>query len=208
MSQKPIRVAVLASGRGTDFQSLIDGVKEGKVNAEIVALITDNPDAAAIGRAEENNIPSIVIEHEKREELDAGIKETLDELKPDLVVLAGYMRIIRSKALLSSYAGKIINIHPSLLPKYPGAHAQKDAFDAGEKISGFTIHFVDDSLDGGPIIYQEKVDISACKDWEEPASAILKREHEGLPKVVDMFSKGKFSVSGKKVSYSPNRQHF
>ena len=114
----------------------------------------------------------------------------LAELEPDLVVLAGYMKVIRSKGLLSKYAGRMINIHPSLLPKYPGAHAQRDAFEAGEKVSGFTIHFVDETLDGGKIICQEKVDISGCRSADEAAAKILENEHIGLPAIVGKFAKG------------------
>jgi len=189
-SDKRYRVAVLASGRGSDFQSIIDVVKSGRSDALLVGLITDNPDAKAIGRAEENGLPAFYIPHSSREELDNGILKKLDELEPDLVVLAGYMKVIKSHELLEKYKGKLINIHPSLLPKYPGAHAQQDAFEAGEKESGFTIHYVDESLDGGKIIYQEKVDISGCKTWEEAAQAILAREHVGLPMIVNRFAKG------------------
>lgn len=188
--QKPYKIAVLASGRGSDFQSIIDGLGRGEVPAKIVGLLTDNPEAGAIDRARENGIPAFVIAHSTREELDEGIKKRLDELSPDLVVLAGYMKIIRSKELLDAYDGKMINIHPSLLPKYPGAHAQKDAFDAGEKISGYTIHFVDSSLDGGQVIFQEKVDISECKSADEAAAKILEREHVGLPAIVAAFARG------------------
>ncbi|MCX8196882.1 MAG: phosphoribosylglycinamide formyltransferase [Candidatus Micrarchaeota archaeon] len=187
---KDFRVVVLASGRGSDFQSIIDGIKSGKVHASVVGLITDNPNAYAIKRAQEAGIPYFVIPHSSREELDRGILEKLDELSPDLVVLAGYMKIIKSKELLSKYAGRIINIHPSLLPKYPGMNAQKAAFEAGEKISGYTIHFVDETLDGGKIIYQEKVDISDCKSAEEVAAKILEREHVGLPMIVEKFARG------------------
>jgi phosphoribosylglycinamide formyltransferase-1 len=187
---RAFRIAVLASGRGSDFQSLIDAKNNGELDAAIVCLITDNPEAKALQRAKESGIPSFVVPHSSREELDRGILKKLDELAPDLVVLAGYMKIIRGKALLSEYSGRIINIHPSLLPKYPGAHAQKDAFDAGEKVSGYTIHFVDESLDGGRIIYQEKVDISGCKSADEAAARILEREHVGLPAVVQKFAKG------------------
>ncbi|MFA6214385.1 MAG: phosphoribosylglycinamide formyltransferase [Candidatus Micrarchaeia archaeon] len=189
-SKSGFRVAVLASGRGSDFQSLIDAVKTGKLCASLVGLITDNPDAAAVARARENGIPAFAIPHASREELDGGILKKLSELQPDLVVLAGYMKVIRSSELLSRYSGRMINIHPSLLPKYPGAHAQKDAFDAGEKVSGYTIHFVDESLDGGRIIHQEKVDISGCKSADEAAAAILEREHVGLPMVVGRLAKG------------------
>ncbi|MCX8194766.1 MAG: phosphoribosylglycinamide formyltransferase [Candidatus Micrarchaeota archaeon] len=203
--KRKFRIVVLASGRGSDFQSIIDANKRGEIDVEIAGLITDNPQAKAIERAKENNIPAFAIEWATREELDRKIKEKLDELSPDLVVLAGYMKIIKSKELLSAYQGKIINIHPSLLPKYPGAHAQRDAFEAGEKVSGYTIHFVDESLDGGPIIYQEEVDISDCKTWEEAAAKILSREHVGLPKVVGMASRGEFWLEGKKVVFKPNK---
>lgn len=187
------RVAVLASGRGSDFGSIVDAVKAGNVHARIVGLITDNPEAGAIAKAKEAGIPQFAIRHSTREELDDGVMRMLDELAPDLVVLAGYMKVIKSSELLSKYKGRIINIHPSLLPKYPGAHAQKDAFEAGEKVSGFTIHFVDETLDGGKIIYQEEVDISGCRTWEEAAEKILKREHVGLPMVVERFAKGQIA---------------
>lgn len=169
---------------------MIDARKGGKLGAEIAALITDNPEAEAIERAKDALIPHFVVEHRTREELDAGIMARLDELAPDLVVLAGYMKVIRDSSLLCAYHGRMINIHPSLLPKYPGAHAQRDAFEAGEKVSGYTVHFVDESLDGGPIIFQEKVDISACKSADEAAARILEREHVGLPAVVGRFAKG------------------
>ena len=187
---RKFRVAVLASGRGSDFLSIVEAVKEKKLDVFIAGLITDNPDAPAAKKAEENGIPAFFIPHASREELDIGVMKKLEELEPDLVVLAGYMKVIKSRELLHRYAGKMINIHPSLLPKYPGAHAQKDAFDAGEKMSGYTIHFVDESLDGGKIIHQEKVDISACKTADEAAATILEKEHIGLPQVVERFARG------------------
>ena len=187
---RKFRVAVLASGRGSDFMSIVDAVKSGKLDVFIAGLITDNPDAAAVKLAEENGIPAFFIPHASREELDIGVMKKLSGLEPDLVVLAGYMKVIKNKELLRHYSGKMINIHPSLLPKYPGAHAQKDAFDAGEKVSGYTIHFVDESLDGGKTIHQENVDISGCKNADEVAARILEREHIGLPEVVGRFAKG------------------
>ncbi|VVC01656.1 Phosphoribosylglycinamide formyltransferase [uncultured archaeon] len=198
---RKFRIVVLASGRGSDFQSIIDAVKKGEISVEIAALLTDNPKAGAIQRAKESGIPAFVIDHSSREELDEGIKQKLDGLAPDLVVLAGYMKIIKSKGLLLDYAGRMINIHPSLLPAYPGAHAQKDAFEAGEKMSGYTIHFVDASLDGGPIIYQEKVDISGCSTWEEAAMRILEREHVGLPKVIGMAARGEPILRCKRAAH-------
>ena len=201
-----IRVAVLASGRGTDFQSIIGGVNSGKVNAEIVGLVTDNPEAKAIERAKKNGIPFFTITRKSfssRAEHDKAVKKKLDELEADLVVLAGYMRIIKDEEWLKEYKGKMINIHPSLLPAFPGAHAQEDAFEAGVKVSGYTIHFVDDSLDGGPVILQEEVDVGDCGTADELAQKILEREHEGLPKVVDSFSKGKYELKGGKVEFTP-----
>lgn len=200
-----IKVAVLASGRGSDFQSIIDAIDRGEVNAEIVLLITDVPEAKAIERAKKHGIPFTAIparDYPSREEHDRAIHKKLDEAKPDLVVLAGYMRIIRDHGFLRAYEGTMINIHPSLLPSFPGAHAQRDAFEAGVKISGYTIHFVTDSLDAGPIIYQEAIDISGCKSADEAAAKILEREHAGLPKVVQMFAEGKFAIKGRKVEYN------
>lgn len=201
---RKIKIAVLASGRGSDFQSIIDGVKKGEVSAQILLLITDNPNAMAINRAKQNNIPVAVIpvsNFKSREEHDRAIWKQLDGVKPDLVVLAGYMRIIRDRDFLRTYEGRMINIHPSLLPSFPGSHAQRDAFEFGAKVSGYTIHFVTDSLDAGPIIYQEAVDISDCKNADEVASKILEREHVGLPKVVQMFAEGHFKINGRRVTY-------
>ncbi|MFH0817086.1 MAG: phosphoribosylglycinamide formyltransferase [Candidatus Micrarchaeota archaeon] len=203
-----IKVAVLASGRGSDFQSIIDGIGRGEVDAKIVLLISDNPKAGAIERAEKNKIPHELIlpsNYKDRLEHDRAIKKALDEAKVDLVVLAGYMRIIRDTGFLKAYLSKIINIHPSLLPAFPGAHAQKDAFEHGAKVSGYTIHFVDDGLDSGPIIYQEAVDISNCKSADEVAERILEHEHIGLPKVVDSFSKGRYVIAKKMVEYKQGR---
>lgn len=203
-----IRVGVLASGRGSDFQSIIDGVESGRVNAQIVILISDNPEAKAIERARKHGIAACCINPEdypSREEHDKAIRKKLDESKIDLIVLAGYMRLIKDKKFLQDYRGRIINIHPALLPAFPGAHAQRDAFDYGTKISGYTIHFVDDSLDGGPVIYQEAVDISDCETWDEVAAKILEREHAGLPRIVDSFSKGKYKIDGRRVTYTPTR---
>jgi len=202
-----IRIGVLASGRGSDFQSIIDGMKSGKVNADIRLLISDNPNAQALQKAKDNGIPAFCIERGKylyREEHDNAIRKKLEEFNVELVVLTGYMRLITDKKFLADYKGRIINIHPALLPAFPGTHAQKDAFNYGVKISGYTIHFVDDSLDGGPVIYQEAVDISNCKTEDEASANILEREHVGLPMIIDSFSKGRYIIEGRRVRYVPN----
>jgi phosphoribosylglycinamide formyltransferase 1 len=202
-----INVAVLASGRGSDFQAIVDGAESGAVDARIVLLVSDNPEAGAIGRAEKHGIPHKVLipsNYEGRQAHDRAIMDAVKEAKADLVVLAGYMRIIKDQTFLKAYSGRMINIHPSLLPSFPGAHAQKDAFEHGAKVSGYTIHFIDNSLDGGPIIHQEAVYIGDCRNWQEAASRILEREHEGLPRIVDSFAKGRYRISGKRVDYEAN----
>ncbi len=195
-----VKVAILASGRGSNFKAIQESIKAGRCDAEIKVLITNNPDAPAIAIAKGNNIPVEIIDQKSfktRDEMDERIKELLDKYGAELVVLAGYMLLIKGKKLLESYKNKIINIHPALLPAFPGATAQKDAFEYGVKVSGVTIHFVDESLDAGPIIHQEAVDISGCKSAEETAAKILKTEHKAYAKVVDSFSKGKYVVEGR-----------
>lgn len=203
-----VKVAVLASGRGSNFKAILNEIQAGRCNAEMVVLITNKPEAPAIGIAKENNIPVELIEKKNfssREEMDDKIKETLDKYGTELVVLAGYMLLIKGKNLLEAYKNKIINIHPALLPAFPGATAQKDAFEYGVKLSGLTVHFVDESLDAGPIIYQEAVDISDCKTEDEVAAKILKVEHIAYAKVVDSFSRGKYVVEGRRANFVENK---
>ncbi|MFH1394467.1 MAG: phosphoribosylglycinamide formyltransferase [Candidatus Micrarchaeota archaeon] len=199
-----VKIAVLASGRGSDFQAILDSIKAGNCNAEVKVLITNKPDAKAIERAKANNIPVEIVERSSfssRGEMDERIKELLDRYGVELVVLAGYMLLLKGKKLLDAYRNRIINIHPALLPSFPGIEAQKQAFEHGAKVSGITIHFVDENLDAGPVLYQEAVDISDCKDAEEVAARILEVEHRAYPMVVDMFSKGTFFVEGRRAIY-------
>ncbi len=203
-----IKIAVLASGRGSNFKAVIDAVNNFEIDGEIKVLITDNPKAGAIEYANTAAIPIEMInfnEFESREAGDRKIKELLDSYEVDIVVLAGYMRILRAKELLDAYKYKIINIHPALLPAFKGSiRAQKDAFEYGCKVSGLTIHFVNDDVDGGPIIYQQAVDISSCSTAEEVAETILREEHKAYKKIIDSFSKGRYLIEGKKVIYVSN----
>lgn len=199
-----IKIAVLASGRGSNFFAILEEIKAGRCDAEVKVLITNNPKAGAIEIAKNNKIPVELVDRSKfltREKMDDFIKILLDQYETELVVLAGYMRILKGKSLLEKYKNKILNIHPALLPNFPGENAQKQAFDAGAKVSGVTIHFVDETLDGGPIIYQEKVDISDCKSAEEVAAKILKVEHKSYAKVIDSFSNGNYVVEGRSIRY-------
>ncbi len=202
-----VDIAVLASGRGSNFQSIIDAVDAGRCDAKIKVLITNNPGAVAIERAKKAGIPVEIIERKNfpdRESFDDEIRKILDRYKVGLVVLAGYMLVLKGKNLLKAYKNRIINIHPALLPSFTGLDAQKQAFDYGVKISGVSIHFVDESLDAGPIIYQEAVNISDCKTAEEVSKKILAVEHKAYPKVVDSFSKGHYVVKGRRVEYAKN----
>ncbi|MBN1170473.1 phosphoribosylglycinamide formyltransferase [Candidatus Micrarchaeota archaeon] len=203
-----IKIAILASGRGSNFKSIMEEIRAGRCNAHPVVLITNNPDAPAIDIAKENNIPVEIVNKKdfaSREAFDSEIKQILDRYEAGLVVLAGYMLILRGRDLLEAYKNKIINIHPSLLPAFPGVEAQKQAFDHGCKVSGVTIHFVDPGLDSGPIIYQEAVDISDCKTAEETAAKILKTEHRAYAKVIDMFSKGTFTIDGRRAMFTSGK---
>jgi phosphoribosylglycinamide formyltransferase-1 len=204
MESGKVRIAVLASGRGSNFQAIIDAVNEGSCAADIRVLITNKPDAHAITRAKENNIPVETLDRkqfETREQMDERIKELLDQYEVELVVLAGYMLLLKGKKLLEAYKNRIINIHPALLPSFPGVDAQKQAYEYGVKISGITIHFVDEELDSGPILYQETVDISDCKDAQETGNRILETEHKAYPKIIDSFSKGKYVIEGRRAEY-------
>jgi phosphoribosylglycinamide formyltransferase-1 len=199
-----VPIAVLASGRGSNFKALSDAIKAGRCDARIKVLITNNPDAPAIQFAQSAQIPVETVERKNfktRDEMDDAILALLQRHGAELVVLAGYMLVLKGKRLLDSYRNRIINIHPALLPSVPGATAQKDAFDYGVKVSGVTIHLVDETLDAGPILYQEAVDISGCRSAEETAAKILKAEHAAYAKVVDSFSKGHYVFEGRRATY-------
>jgi phosphoribosylglycinamide formyltransferase-1 len=202
-----VKVAVLASGRGSNFKAIVQEIKAGRCDAKVEVLITNNPEAGAIATAKENGIPVEILDRKAfpdRESLDERIKGILDSYGTELVVLAGYMLLLKGRGLLDSYRNRIINIHPALLPSFPGVDAQKQAFDYGVKVSGVTIHFVDDTLDAGPIIHQEAVDISGCRSAEETAAKILETEHSAYAKVVDSFSKGRYAVEGRRVTFHPS----
>jgi phosphoribosylglycinamide formyltransferase 1 len=201
-----VKVAVLASGRGSNFKAILGEIAAGRCDAKVALLITNNPDAPAIQIAKSAGIPVEILDRKKfrsREDMDDKMKELLDRNGAELVVLAGYMLILKGKKLLETSRNRIINIHPALLPAFPGATAQKDAFEYGVKISGVTIHLVDESLDAGPILYQEAVDISGCKSAQEAADKILKIEHKAFAKVVDSFSKGHYAIEGRRAFFIP-----
>lgn len=195
------RIVVVASGRGSNFQAIVGALQRGNIPAECVALVTDNPKAYAIERAQVANIPVVVVDYTSfatRELYEQGLLAALKGARPDLVVLAGYMRILGS-AIVREYAGNMMNIHPALLPSFTGLHAQRQALEQGVKLAGCTVHFVDESLDGGPIILQRCVRVMDDDDEDTLANRILIQEHLALPEAVRLFCEDRLSIEGRKV---------
>ncbi|MGB9856916.1 MAG: phosphoribosylglycinamide formyltransferase [Dictyoglomaceae bacterium] len=197
------RLGILVSGRGTNLQALINAGRRKNYPAEVVVVISDNPNAFAIERAKRANIPVYVVQREEyktKKEFEEKIKEILFSYNVDLVVLAGYMRIV-GKTLLSAFPMKIINIHPSLLPAFPGLNAQKQAWEYGVKYSGCTVHFVDEGIDSGPIIGQKVVPVYDEDTPESLAERILKKEHILLREVVKKLCTEEYKLEGRRVIF-------
>jgi phosphoribosylglycinamide formyltransferase-1 len=195
---------VVASGRGSNFQALIDAVRKKEVPAELVVLVTDNPKAYAIERAQKAGIPYTIVDYSAfpdRAAYEHALLAVIREFFPDLIVLAGYMRIVGTE-IVKAYEGRIINIHPALLPSFTGLHAQRQAIAHGVKVSGCTVHFVDDDLDCGPIIVQRCVPVLDEDDEDSLAGRILVEEHKALPDAVRLFCEGKLRIEGRRVIVS------
>ena len=195
------RIAVVASGRGSNFQAIIDAIHNGTVPAECAALITDNPKAYAIERAKVAGIPVVVIDFStfpSRELYERALLLAMQKADVDLFVLAGYMRILGA-SIVRAFPGKMINIHPALLPAFTGLHAQRQAVQYGVKLAGCTVHFVDESLDGGPIILQKCVPVMDSDDEDALAERILEHEHECLPEAIRLFCQDRIVIEGRKV---------
>ncbi len=196
------KVGVLASGRGTDFQSLVDARKRGDLDVDLAVLVCNVPGAPVLDRAKAANVPVVVIDHrpfgKDREGFEREVRNVLRDKRVDLVVFAGFMRLV-SASFIGQFPNRIINIHPSLLPAFPGAHAHRDAIAAGVKVSGCTIHFVDVSVDGGPIILQKAVPVHDDDTEDSLAARILEQEHVFLPLAVRLFAEGRLRVEGRRV---------
>ncbi len=194
-------IAVLASGRGSNFQALIDAARAGYFPGAIARLITDNPDAYAVRRAKDAGIPVSVLDFSSfpdRMAYEAALLSEMEACDPDLFVLAGYMRILPS-AIVRAFPGRILNIHPALLPSFPGLHAQRQAVEYGVKVSGCTVHFVDEGTDTGPIIIQRCVPVEEGDDEEVLAARILVEEHRILAEAVRLFLEGRVRLLGRRV---------
>lgn len=192
---------MLASGRGSNFQSIIDAINNKNLKAQILLLITDNPSAYAIERAKKHDIEHLVIrpkEYSSRDDFYRKIAEELQKRDVGLVVLAGFMKIV-GKPLIDTYPNRIMNIHPALLPSFPGLHGQKQAVDYGVRISGCTVHFVDEGMDTGPIIMQAAVPVYHSDTEDTLSERILKLEHKIYPEAIRLFSEGRLEVQGRVV---------
>ena len=196
-----MNIAVFASGRGTNFAAIIRAVKKGKIKANLALLVCDNPKAKAISRAKRAGIKIALVLREDfptKEDFENKIIQHLEEDKIDLIVLAGYMRLL-SPELVARYKNKIINIHPALLPAFKGSSAIKDAFEYGAKVTGVTVHFVDEKMDHGPIILQSALKIEESDSAETLEAKIHKVEHKLYPEAIGLFLEGKLKLENRKV---------
>lgn len=190
------KIVVLVSGQGSNLQALIDACQQGRIAATIVAVFSNNAKAYGLQRAEEAGIAAQALDAKDfadREAFDAALAQAIDQYQPDLVVLAGYMRIL-SNAFVQHYAGRMLNIHPSLLPKYPGLHTHRQAIDNGDAEHGTSVHFVTEQLDGGPVILQAKVPIFPGDEEDEVIERVQTQEHTLYPLVVSWFIEGRLAM--------------
>jgi len=193
-------IAVLISGNGTNLQAIIDNVKAGNINGKIVAVISNKADAYGLERAKQSEIPTHFVDHKgiTREEHEQKIIDILEKEKVDLVVLAGYMRVLTS-LFVGKYKNRLINIHPALLPAFPGTDGYGDTWNYGCKVGGCTVHFVDEGVDTGPIIIQRANEIREDDTLETFKQRGLDIEHQALPEAVKLFCDDKLKIEGRKV---------
>ena len=198
---KASRIAVLISGRGSNMVALSDSIRKGVItNAEIVIVVSDKADAAGVNLARERGLNTVVIERlgRKREEHEAEVIEALQQHNVDLICLAGYMRVL-SPIFVQTFTLRILNIHPSLLPSFPGLKPQQQALDHGVKLSGCTVHFVDNALDGGPIVAQRAVPVLDDDSEESLSARILEEEHVLYAEAVNRIVNSDYRVDGRRV---------
>lgn len=182
-------IVVLISGNGSNLQALIDAQSQGLFHGEIQAVISNKPEAYGLVRAEKAKIDAIAVDHtefDDKSSFEAQLIEKIDFYQPNLVILAGFMRILSSD-FVQHYLGRILNIHPSLLPKYKGLHTHKQVLENGDKIHGTSVHFVTSELDGGPIIAQRQIDVEASDTEQSLVDKVQQQEHQLYPEVVSWF---------------------
>jgi phosphoribosylglycinamide formyltransferase 1 len=205
---KQVKIGVLVSGRGSNLQAIIDNIEKGSLNAELAVVISDQADAYALERARKHHVPGVHVSAKgykgRRDEYDVLLMKELQKHNVELVALAGFMRII-TPTLLKAFPHRVLNIHPALLPSFPGLHVQKAALEHGVKFSGCTVHFVDEGMDTGPIIIQAVVPI-LDNDTEDTLSArILKQEHKIYSRAIQLYAEGRLRIEGRRVIVANNR---
>lgn len=198
-----LQLGVLVSGSGSNLQAILDGISSGRLAAECKLVVSNRPGAHALERATRAGVPTLCLDHkefESRQAFDAALVGALNAAGVEWVALAGFMRVLTS-GFLKAFSGKVINIHPSLLPAFPGVDAQKQAFEYGVKITGCTVHFVDDGVDSGPIIAQSAVEVLAHDTEESLRARILEQEHRIFVEALDSIEKGivRYPEIGRKI---------
>lgn len=205
MPSRTLPLGVLASGRGSNLQAILDAIAQGRLSATVVLVAGDRDDAQAVERARAAGIPCVVVSPKHfptRDAYDAEIARRLREAGAEVVVLAGYLRIVTNR-LLQAFPQRVINIHPSLLPAFPGLHAQRQALAHGVKVSGCTVHFVDEAVDNGAIILQAAVPVLEDDTETSLAERILAEEHRILPQALQLYAEGRLSIQGRRVFIAP-----
>ena len=194
------RVGILISGRGTNLQALLDAAHDGRLGGRIAVVISNVESAPGLDRARRAGVPAVFRDHRgrHREDYDRDLQGILTEHGVDLVCLAGYMRLL-SPAFVRAFAGRIVNVHPSLLPAFPGLDAQRQAWEHGAKVSGATVHLVDEGLDSGPIVLQEAVPVHEDDTPDTLAARILEAEHRIYPRAVRILLEGRYRLVGRRV---------
>lgn len=198
----PKKIAIFISGRGSNFQAILTEVKRGEINGIIDVVISDNPEARGLLYARKNGIECSIFtkaKNESRSEYFEKIMSFLEPRKIELIVLAGFMKVL-SQNIIHRYQNKMINIHPALLPSFPGVHSQKQAVDYGVKFSGCSVHFIDEGVDTGPIILQEVVPVYEEDNEDSLSARILEREHLIFPQAVKLFCDDRLIIKGRHVS--------
>jgi phosphoribosylglycinamide formyltransferase-1 len=196
-----MNIAVLCSGSGTNLQAIIDAVKDGRIGARIALVVSDRKDALALERARKAGIETVVVDrkdYKTRRDLDMRVVSELKKRDVGLVVLAGYMRLL-SPEFIKEYRDRIMNIHPALLPSFKGTHGIKDALEHGARVTGATVHFVEEKLDDGPIVLQAAVEVRPDDTEETLLERVHKEEHRIYPEAIRLFVEGKLRVEGRRV---------
>lgn len=200
-----IRIGVLASGSGSNLQAIMEATRSGRIDGQVAVVISDKPDAYALERARQADVEAIFCDpasYETKNAYNAALAETLKGRAIDLVCLAGYMRLLR-RPMLEAFPGRIMNIHPALLPAFPGLDAQQQALDYGVKVAGCTVHFVTVGMDEGPIILQAAVHVLEGDTLESLRERILVQEHRIYPEAIQLFARGRLRVEGRRVRIAP-----